>query len=315
MSSAILHHPRLFSGRAHPELARKIAAYLNLELGKNEFREFSDGETWVKYSENIRGQDVFIIQPTNAPARNLLELLIMLDAARRASARRITAVIPYFGYARQDRKDQPRVSITAKLVANLLTTAGADRILTMDLHAPQIQGFFDVPLDHLYSSVIFADYFRQKAISNLVVVSPDIGGSHMARAYAKRLNAPIAMVDKRRPRPNAVEVMNVIGNVEGMNALLIDDICDTAGTLTSAAAKLKERGAQKVYAACTHAILSGPAVERLSNSPIDELVVTDTVPIDKSKRFERLKVMSVDELFGRAIMRIHNEESISLLFD
>lgn len=315
MSSAILHHPRLFSGRAHPELARKIAAYLNLELGKNEFREFSDGETWVKYSENIRGQDVFIIQPTNAPARNLLELLIMLDAARRASARRITAVIPYFGYARQDRKDQPRVSITAKLVANLLTTAGADRILTMDLHAPQIQGFFDVPLDHLYSSAIFADYFRDKAIANLVVVSPDVGGSHMARAYAKRLNAPIAMVDKRRPRPNAVEVMNVIGNVEGMNALLIDDICDTAGTLTSAAAKLKERGALKVYAACTHAILSGPAVERLSNSPIDEIVVTDTVPIDKSKRFERMKVMSVDELFGRAIMRIHNEESISLLFD
>jgi ribose-phosphate pyrophosphokinase len=315
MSSAILHHPRLFSGRSHPELARKIAAYLNLELGKNEFREFSDGETWVKYCENIRGQDVFIIQPTHAPARNLLELLIMLDAARRASARRITAVIPYFGYARQDRKDQPRVSITAKLVANLLTTAGADRILTMDLHAPQIQGFFDVPLDHLYSSAIFADYFRLKAISNLVVVSPDVGGSHMARAYAKRLNAPIAMVDKRRPRPNAVEVMNVIGNVEGMNALLIDDICDTAGTLTSAAAKLKERGAQKVYAACTHAILSGPAVERLSNSPIDELVVTDTVPIDKSKRFDRMKVMSVDELFGRAIMRIHNEESISLLFD
>ncbi|MGH7595107.1 MAG: ribose-phosphate diphosphokinase [bacterium] len=315
MSSAILHHPRLFSGRAHPELARKIAAYLNLELGKNEFREFSDGETWVKYSENIRGQDVFIIQPTNAPARNLLELLIMLDAARRASARRITAVIPYFGYARQDRKDQPRVSITAKLVANLLTTAGADRILTMDLHAPQIQGFFDVPLDHLYSSAIFADYFREKAIANLVVVSPDVGGSHMARAYAKRLNAPIAMVDKRRPRPNTVEVMNVIGNVEGMNALLIDDICDTAGTLTSAAAKLKERGAQKVYAACTHAILSGPAVERLSSSPIDELVVTDTVPIEKSKRFERMKVMSVDELFGRAIMRIHNEESISLLFD
>jgi len=313
--SAILQHPRLFSGRAHPELAKRIAAYLNLELGKNEFREFSDGETWVKYSENIRGQDVFVIQPTGAPARNLLELLIMIDAAQRASARRITAVIPYFGYARQDRKDQPRVSITAKLVANLLTTAGAHRILTMDLHAPQIQGFFDIPVDHLYSAAIFTDYFRVKKISDLVVVSPDIGGSHLARAYAKRLNAPIAVVDKRRPRPNAVEMTNVIGNVDGMNALLIDDICDTAGTLTMAAARLKERGAKQVFAACTHAILSGPAVERLSSSPIEEMVVTDSVPIDKAKQFERLKILSVGELFGRAIMRIHNEESISLLFD
>jgi ribose-phosphate pyrophosphokinase len=313
--SAVLQHPRLFSGRAHPELAQRIAAYLNLELGKNEFQEFSDGETWVKFCENIRGQDVFIIQPTCAPPRNLLELLIMIDAAKRASARRITAVIPYFGYARQDRKDQPRVSITAKLVANLLTTAGANRILTMDLHAPQIQGFFDIPLDHLYSATIFVDYFRAKKIPDLVVVSPDIGGSHLARAYAKRLNAPIAVVDKRRPRPNAVEMTNVIGNVEGMNALLIDDICDTAGTLTMAAAKLKERGAKRVFAACTHAILSGPAVERLANSVIDELVVSDSVPIDKSKQYERLKILSVGELFGRAIMRIHNEESISLLFD
>jgi ribose-phosphate pyrophosphokinase len=313
--SALLQHPRLFSGRAHPELAQRIAAYLNLELGKNEFREFSDGETWVKYCENIRGQDLFIIQPTGAPARNLLELLIMIDAARRASARRITAVIPYFGYARQDRKDQPRVSITAKLVANLLMTAGADRILTMDLHAPQIQGFFDIPLDHLYSAAIFTDYFRAKKISDLVVVSPDIGGSHLARAYAKRLNTPIAVVDKRRPRPNAVEMTSVIGNVEGMNALLIDDICDTAGTLTMAAAKLKERGAKQVLAACTHAILSGPAVERLANSVIDEIVFTDSVPIDKSKHFGRMKILSVGELFGRAIMRIHNEESISSLFD
>jgi ribose-phosphate pyrophosphokinase len=313
--SALLQHPRLFSGRAHPELAQRIAAYLNLELGKNEFREFSDGETWVKYCENIRGQDIFIIQPTGAPARNLLELLIMIDAARRASARRITAVIPYFGYARQDRKDQPRVSITAKLVANLLMTAGADRILTMDLHAPQIQGFFDIPLDHLYSAAIFTDYFRAKKIPDLVVVSPDIGGSHLARAYAKRLNTPIAVVDKRRPRPNAVEMTTVIGNVEGMNALLIDDICDTAGTLTMAAAKLKERGAKKVLAACTHAILSGPAVERLASSVIDEIVFTDSVPIDKSKHFDRMKILSVGELFGRAIMRIHNEESISSLFD
>ena len=313
--SALLQHPRIFSGRAHPELAQKIANHLNLELGKNEFREFSDGETWVKFSENIRGQDVFIVQPTNAPARNLLELLIMIDAAKRASAKRISAVIPYFGYARQDRKDQPRVSITAKLVANLLTTAGAERVLTMDLHAPQLQGFFDIPLDHLYSASVFIDYLQEINISNLVVVAPDLGGAHMARAYAKRLSAPIAIVDKRRPRPNAVEVMHVIGNVEGMNALLIDDICDTAGTLTNAAAKLKEMGAQNIIAACTHAILSGPAVERIEKSGIDQLIVTDTVQIHPGKLIDKIKVLSVSKLFARAIMRIHNEESISSLFD
>ncbi|NUO84050.1 ribose-phosphate pyrophosphokinase [candidate division KSB1 bacterium] len=310
-----MKHPKIFSGRAHPELAEKIASYLNLELGKNEFREFSDGETWVKFSENIRGQDVFIIQPTNSPARNLLELLIMLDAARRASAARISAVIPYFGYARQDRKDQPRVSITAKLVANLITTAGADRILTMDLHAPQVQGFFDIPVDHLYSASVFLDYLREIKIEDLVVVAPDLGGTHMARAYAKRLGTPIAIVDKRRPRPNAVEVMNVIGNVEGMNALLIDDICDTAGTITNAAAKLKEMGAKRVFAACTHPILSGPAVELIGKSCIDQMIVTDSVPIHASKLIDKINVLSIDKLFGRAIMRIHNEESISSLFD
>jgi ribose-phosphate pyrophosphokinase len=308
-------HPKLFGGRANPELAQEIAAYLNLALGENEFRDFSDGETWVKYSENIRGADVFIIQPTCAPARNLVELLIMCDAAKRASARRITAVVPYFGYARQDRKDQPRVSITAKLVANLLTTAGADRVLTMDLHAPQIQGFFDIPVDHLYSAAIFTDYYRAKNISNLVVVSPDIGGTHLARAYAKRLNAPMAMVDKRRPQPNAVEVMNVIGNVEGRNCLLIDDICDTAGTLTTAARKLREMGALEIYASCTHPILSGPAVGLLKEAPITEMTVTDSVPIPPEKRLEKMKILSVAGLFGRAIMRIHNEESISSLFD
>ncbi len=313
--NALLKHPKIFSGRAHPELAQKIASYLNLELGKNEFREFSDGETWVKFSENIRGQDVFIIQPTNSPARNLLELLIMLDAARRASAARISAVIPYFGYARQDRKDQPRVSITAKLVANLITTAGADRILTMDLHAPQVQGFFDIPVDHLYSASVFLDYLREIKIEDLVVVAPDLGGTHMARAYAKRLGTPIAIVDKRRPRPNAVEVMNVIGNVEGMNALLIDDICDTAGTITNAAARLKEMGAKRVFAACTHPILSGPAVELIGKSCIDQMIVTDSVPIHASKLIDKINVLSIDKLFGRAIMRIHNEESISSLFD
>lgn len=313
--NALLKHPKIFSGRAHPELAEKIASYLNLELGKNEFREFSDGETWVKFSENIRGQDVFIIQPTNSPARNLLELLIMIDAARRASAARIAAVIPYFGYARQDRKDQPRVSITAKLVANLIATAGADRILTMDLHAPQVQGFFDLPVDHLYSASVFVDYLREIKMEDLVVVAPDLGGTHMARAYAKRLGTPLAIVDKRRPRPNAVEVMNVIGNVEGLNALLIDDICDTAGTITNAAAKLKEMGAKKIYAACTHPILSGPAVDRIEKSCIDQMIVTDSVPIQPSKLIDKLKVLSIDKLFGRAIMRIHNEESISSLFD
>jgi ribose-phosphate pyrophosphokinase len=311
----MLHHPKLFSGRANPALAQKIAAYLNLALGENEFRDFSDGETWVKFSENIRGVDVFIIQPTGAPARNLLELLIMCDAAHRASALRITAVIPYFGYARQDRKDQPRVSITAKLVANLLTTAGADRVLTMDLHAPQIQGFFDIPVDHLYSAPIFTDYYRAKNIKDLVVVSPDIGGTHLARAYAKRLNAPMAMIDKRRPRPNAVEVMNVIGNVEGKNCLLIDDICDTGGTLTTAARRLKEMGALDIYASCTHPILSGPAVDLLREAPIKEMIVTDSVPIAREKELPKIKVLSVAGLFGRAIMRIHNEESISSLFD
>ena len=313
--STMLQHPKLFSGRAHPELAQRIAAYLNLALGQNEFTDFSDGEIWVKYTENIRGADVFIVQPTCSPPRNLLELLILCDAARRASARRITAVIPYFGYARQDRKDQPRVSITAKLVANLLTTAGAERVLTMDLHAPQIQGFFDIPVDHLYSAAIFTDYYRTKAIKDLVVVSPDIGRSNLTRSYAKRLDAPMAMVDKRRPHPNAVEVMNVIGDVKGRNCLLIDDICDTAGTLTTAAAKLKEMGAKEVFASCTHAILSGPAVERLGASPIREMTVTDTVPISPEKRMSKMKVLSVAELFGRAVMRIHNEESISSLFD
>lgn len=313
--SSMLQHPKLFSGRANPALAQKIAVYLNLALGQNEFRDFSDGETWVKYCENIRGADVFIIQPTCSPPRNLVELLVMCDAARRASARRIAAVIPYFGYARQDRKDQPRVSITAKLVANLLTTAGADRVLTMDLHAPQIQGFFDIPVDHLYSAAIFADYYRAKGIKDLVVVSPDIGGTHLARAYAKRLNAPMAMVDKRRPGPDDVEITNVIGNVGKKNCLIIDDICDTAGTLMQAAMKLKEMGALEIYASCTHAILSGPAVERLRDAPIAEMTVTDTVPIPREKDLPKMKVLSVAELFGRAIMRIHNEESISSLFD
>lgn len=308
-------YPKIFFGRSNPELAHKIARYLNIEPGDSDIKDFSDGETWVKYNENIRGTDVFLVQSTNAPSRNLLELLIMIDAARRASAQRITAVIPYFGYARQDRKDQPRVSITAKLVANLLTTAGADRVLSMELHAAQIQGFFDIPLDHLYAAGIFAEYFQRKGIKNPVVVAPDIGGIRRARAYARRLNAPIAMIDKRRPKQNIAEVVNLIGEVKGRNVILFDDICDTAGTLTAAARYMADCGATEIYAGCTHAILSKDAIGKITNAPITELVVTDTVPLPEEKKIEKIKILSVAEIFGKAILRIHNEESISSLFD
>jgi ribose-phosphate pyrophosphokinase len=306
---------KIFSGTAHPQLTQRIAEYLGMEVGAAQIRQFSDGEIWVKYNENIRGTDLFVVQPTFAPPRNLLELLMMIDAARRASARRITAVIPYFGYARQDRKDQPRVSVTAKLVANLITTAGADRVLTMDLHAPQIQGFFDIPVDHLYSATIFSEYFREMNIPNLTVVSPDTGGIPMARAYAKRLQAPLALIDKRRPEPDVAEVMNIIGEVDGRNILIIDDIVDTAGTLVTAAAALRKHGAERVYAACTHPILSGKAIQRLKESAITELVVTDSVPLPPEKQIDRIKVLSAAELFGEAIRRIHEERSISVLFD
>ncbi|HEX9654765.1 MAG TPA: ribose-phosphate pyrophosphokinase, partial [bacterium] len=255
-------NPIIFSGTANKELAEKIAAYLAVPLGEAQIRYFSDGEIWVKYNQNIRGADVFIIQPTNSPAVNLIELFVMIDAARRASAARITAVIPYFGYARQDRKDQPRVAITAKLIANLLTTSGADRILTMDLHAPQIQGFFDIPVDHLYSATILTDSFRKMDIPELTVVSPDIGGITLARAYAKRLNAPLAIIDKRRPKANESEVMHIIGAVKNRNILIIDDLVDTAGTLCNAATALKKNDCGDIYVACTHPILSGPAMER-----------------------------------------------------
>lgn len=307
---------KIFSGNANHPLAEKIADAYGVSLGELKLRKFSDGEIWAKYNENIRGADVFLVQPTNAPSDNLMELLIMIDAARRASARRITAVIPYFGYARQDRKDQPRVSITAKLVANLITTAGADRVLTMDLHAAQIQGFFDIPLDHLYSATIFCDYYRQMEIPDLVVMAPDVGGIRMARAYGKRLGAPLAVIDKRRPEANISEVMNVIGDVEGKNILIVDDIIDTAGTLTEAVYALKKKGANKVYAACTHAILSGPAIERIQQcEPLEELAVTDTVWIPQEKHLPKIRVLTVANLFAEAIKRIHNEESISILFD
>lgn len=311
----MLPNPILFSGNSNRLLAEKIAKYLEMPLGAAEISYFSDGEIWVKYNQNIRGADVFIIQATNSPARNMLELLIMIDAARRASAERITAVIPYFGYARQDRKDQPRVSISAKLMANLITTAGADRVLTMDLHAPQIQGFFDIPLDHLYASTIFCDHYREISMPNLTVVSPDIGGIRLARAYAKRLNAPLALIDKRRTKHNESEILHIIGEVTGRNILIIDDLVDTAGTLYNAATALKKNGAQDIFVACTHPILSGPAIKRLKEAPITKITVTDTVFLPPEKQIDKIQVLTASVLFGEAIKRIHGEESISLLFD
>ncbi|QXD17227.1 ribose-phosphate pyrophosphokinase [Rhodocaloribacter litoris] len=302
----------IFAGRSNPALATRIAAAYGCELGKIEIKDFADGEIYVHYEESIRGSDLFIIQSTHPPADHWMELLLMIDAARRASAARITAVIPYFGYARQERKDQPRVSIAAKLVANMLETAGIDRVLTMDLHASQIQGFFDVPVDHLYGSAVFIDYFQRFDLSNLVVVAPDVGGIKMARAYSRRLGAELALIDKRRPRQNVAEVMNIIGEVKGKNVLLIDDIIDTAGTLTSAAAALRRAGALEIMAACTHALLSGPAYERIENSEISTLIVTDTIPLRRPS--DRIKVVSVAEHFADAINRIYTDDSVSTLF-
>ncbi len=302
----------IFSGRSNPALARKIAASYGQDLGRVEIKNFSDGEIYVSYKQSIRGSDLYLIQSTPPPSDNWLELLMLLDAARRASAARITAVIPYFGYARQDRKDQPRVSIAAKLMANMLTTAGADRVLTMDLHAPQIQGFFDVPVDHLYGSAVFIDYVEQIGLDNLVVVAPDVGSLKMARAYAKRLGADLAVVDKRRPRQNESEVMNIIGDVRGKNVLMIDDLVDTAGTLTSGAQALKDAGALEIMATCTHALLSGRAYEKIEASPISRLVVTDSVPL--SRPSDRIDVVSVADIFADAIRRIYTDESVSTLF-
>lgn len=313
MLSSDHDHPiSIFAGRSNPALAQRIAGAYGKELGDLTIRNFSDGEIYVKYEESIRGSDLFLIQSTTPPADNWLELLMLIDAARRASATRITAVIPYFGYARQERKDQPRVSIASKLYANMLTTAGVDRILTMDLHAAQIQGFFDIPVDHLYGSVVFAEYFRKLDVSNLVVVSPDVGSLKRARAYAKRLDTDLALVDKRRTDHNESEVMNVIGEVEGHNVLLIDDMIDTAGTLCGAARALKDAGALDILAACTHPILSGPAYERIENSPIRKLVVTDTIPLTRTS--DRIEVISVAGIFADAIRRIYTNESISTLF-
>ena len=306
---------KIFSGTANRPLAENIAAYLELPLGDAEVVQFSDGEISVKYNENIRGIDVFIIQSTNPPGDNLLELLLMMDAASRASAKRITAVIPYFGYARQDRKDQPRVALSAKLVANLVSTAKADRVLTIDLHNASIQGFFDIPFDHLYGSVIFIDYLKKLHLKDAVVVAPDIGSTRRARAYANRLNMGLALVDKKRSEPGKVEGMTLIGEVKDKEVILVDDMVDTAGTICRAAALLHEHGAKDIFVACTHPILSGEAVGRLSAAPISEIIVTDTILVPESKRIEKLNILSSASLFGEAIKRIHVEESISSLFN
>jgi len=303
---------KIFSGHSNLPLAEKIVKRLGKPLGSVEFKRFSDGEIWVKYGENIRGSDVYIVQSTNPPSDNILELLIMIDAAKRASARRVTAVIPYFGYSRQDRKDQPRVSITAKLIANLITTAGADRVMTMDLHAAQIQGFFDIPLDHLYGSSVFTGLFDEYS-DNLVVVSPDVGGIKMARAYAKRLHASLVLIDKRRPKQNMAEVVNIIGNVEGKDVLLVDDLIDTAGTFVEAIKALKAHGAHRIFGAVTHPVFSGDAVIKIHESELEKLYVSDTIYFDETS--DKIKIITASDMFAEAIRRTSNNESISSLFE
>ena len=305
---------RIFAGNASRQLALAICEKLKTPIGDVAVSRFEDGEVSVRFNENIRGSDVFIVQATGAPADHLMELLVMLDAAKRASARRVTAVLPYFGYARQDRKDQPRAPITAKLVANLITVAGADRALTMDLHSAQIQGFFDIPFDHLYAAPVMIDYFMQKKIDNLVVVSPDVGGVKMARAYAKRLGADLVLTDKRRPRPDAVEIMNIIGDVDGKNAVLFDDVVTTARTLCQAAAAIRASGAREIYAGVTHGVFSPGALERISKSPIKELVITDTVHHERASLPANVTELSIAALLGEAVQRIHEERSLSSLF-
>ncbi len=307
----------ILSGNANLELAKNICKELDVPLGEVFVGRFSEGEIRVQIKENIRGKDVFIIQPTCPPVNdNLMELLILIDAARRASASRITAVMPYYGYARQDRKDQPRVPITAKLVANLIVAAGANRVLTMDLHASQIQGFYDIPVDHLYAINVLCDYFANKKIPNLVVVSPDVGGIKMARAYAKRLSAGLAIVDKRRDSPEKTEVMHVLGKVKGMTAVIVDDLAATAGSLIEAVEALKKKGVVSVYAAVTHGVLSGNALPRIHDcKALKEVVTTDSIPLKNPSKHSKIKVLSVASLLAEAIKRIHNEESVSSLFD
>jgi ribose-phosphate pyrophosphokinase len=310
---------KIFSCNANTDLAAAIAKNLGLTIGQSEVTHFSDGEISVKIDETIRGADVFIIQSTSQPVNdNLMELLIMIDAMKRASAGRITAVMPYYGYARQDRKARARDPISAKLVANLITTAGADRVLTMDLHCAQIQGFFDIPLDHLVGVPLLTNYYREKYgddLNNFVAVSPDLGSVGRTRAFATKLEIPIAIIDKRRPKANVSEIMNIIGNVEGKKVILVDDMIDTAGTITNAANALKERGAIEVDACCTHAVLSGPAIERIENSAIAELLVLDTISVPAEKKLSKIIDLSVSKIFAEAINRIHEGTSVSKLFD
>ena len=318
MNAAMLsNNIRIFTGNANPELAQKICEQLSLSLGEALVTSFSDGEIRVEISDNVRGRDIFIIQSICPPSnRNLMELLIMIDAVKRASARRITAVIPYFGYARQDRKVHPRVPITAKLVADLLTTAGAQRVLTMDLHVGQIQGFFDIPVDNLYASPIMIPYIRENFQNDLAIVSPDAGGVPRARAYAKRLAATLGLIDKRRDAPGKAKAMNLIGEVLGKEVCIMDDIIDTGGTLSEAAGVILHHGARNVNACCTHAVLSGPAVQRVTDSPLNRLVVTDTIPLsDAAQKCPKIIQRTVAPIFAQAILRIHQEDSISSLFE
>ncbi len=308
---------KLFSGNAHKELADEVAKYLNIPVGEAVIRHFSDGEIDVHINENVRGHDVFVIQPTSTPVNdNIMELLLMVDALKRASAKRITAVMPYYGYARQDRKVQPRVPISAKLIADLITAAGTSRILTMDLHAAQIQGFFNIPVDNLYASPVLADYVRQKySHEKLVIVSPDAGGVERARSFARRLQCSIAIIDKRREAANVSETMNVIGDVQNSDTIILDDMIDTGGTIVHAAAALKDKGAHKVFAACTHAVLSGSSIDKINASALEELIVTNTIPFDsKREKCKKLTVLSIAPLLGEAIRRTNEESSVSSLF-
>jgi ribose-phosphate pyrophosphokinase len=307
---------RIFTGSAHPGLGEAIARFLGVPLGRAHLSRFSDGEVWFQIQDNVRGADVFVVQPTGPPVNeNLMELLVMLDAFKRSSASRITAVMPYYGYARQDRKDKPRVPISAKLVADLLTAAGTDRVLTMDLHAAQIQGFFNVPVDHLFAAPVILDYVMRLKLPKLTVVSPDAGGVERARAYAKRLDAALAIVDKRREAPNVAEVHQVVGDVEGRSALIVDDMVDTGGTLAKVAHAIKEAGAREVLASSSHAVLSGQAVEKIEKSPLSKLIVTDSIPLAEEKRRSgKVVVLSIAELMGKAIRNIHEEASVTSLF-
>ncbi len=307
---------RIFSCNASKKLVEDISKKLGVPVGQSEVGTFSDGEITVSIKETVRGCDVFVVQSTCPPVNNnIMELLIMIDALKRASAGRITAVIPYFGYARQDRKSKSRDPISAKLVADLITAAGADRVLTMDLHAAQIQGFFNIPLDNLFGMPKLTKSFKEKNIEDLVVVSPDLGSVNRARQFANKLDAPIAIIDKRRPKPNVSEIMNIIGDIKDKNVIIIDDIIDTAGTLCNAANSLKERGAKSVRACATHGILSGPAIKRIDESAIEELIILDTIPLDESKHIDKIKVETVSDVFAEAIRRVYSEQSVSPLFD